>query len=80
MRECSPPTTSNMSHFTCHVSPVAYFFLIFIVDSLVELVFGGSVINGEDLPRKEEEKKALYIVIISFSVHTAGSLLPENML
>ena len=46
----------------------------------MELVVGGSVINGEDLPRKEEEKKALYIVIISFSVHTAGSLLPENML
>ena len=48
LRECSPPTmchvscvTCQVSGVTCHVSRVTCFF-----DRVVELVGGGSVING----------------------------------
>ena len=40
LRECSPPTMCHMSCVTCHV----YFFMG--LTKVVELVGGGSVING----------------------------------
>ena len=54
LRECSPPTMCHMSHIPghmlclrCQVSQVVYFFFFsFAKAVLVELVVGGSLING----------------------------------
>ena len=39
MRECSPPQTCHVSFVTCHL-------FFFFSDKVVELIGGGSVING----------------------------------
>ena len=52
-RECSPPTMCHMSGVTrhmsgvmCQVFRVIFLILIFFFDKVLELVGGGSVING----------------------------------
>ena len=51
MRECSHPQTCHVSRVTCHVSRVTCHvsrvrFFFFFFDKVVELIGGGSVING----------------------------------
>ena len=45
-RECLPPFKCHMSYVTCHVSHVMCHMSHLVLDKVVELVGGGSVING----------------------------------